>query len=179
MSQTDSAGVAVSEDEADSTDDDSDESWVEHVVFEWDSPPMLHRKAAALGEDQLDLLRRSNYDSSKRMKCALAALSRQSGATLPTPKSIGPAQKSFVETTLSELQVRHLPALDAFTPRGGVPTLASLANAALSKALEAHYGRVGLGRMPSPEEQALPIPTPYDHNGQLCVVPPAQKRLRC
>ena len=55
MSQTDSAGVAMSEDEADSTDDDSDESWVEHVVFEWDSPPMLHRKAAALGEDLADL----------------------------------------------------------------------------------------------------------------------------
>ena len=49
----------------------------------------------------------------------------------------------------------------------------------LSKALEAHYGRVGLALMPSPEERLLPIPTPYDHNGQLCVVPPAQKRLRC
>ena len=152
--------------------DSSDESWIGE--FEWDSPPMLHRNPRALGEDQLDLLRRSHYDSSKRMKCALAALSRQSGATLPTPS---PAQKSFVETTLSELQVRHLPALDAFTPRGGVPTLAFLANAALSKALDSHIGRVGLELMPSPEE--LPIPTPYDHNGQLCVVPPAQKRLRC
>ena len=172
----DAAGVAVSEDEAHSTDDDSDESWVEHVVFEWDSPPMFHRKAAALGEDQLALLRRANYDSSKRMKCALAALSRQSG--LPAPKSIGPATKSFVETTLSELQVRHLPALDAFTPRGGVPTLAFLANAALSKAIDAHYGRVGLELMPSPEEQAL-IPTPYNQNGQLCVVPaPNAKRRR-
>ena len=174
----DAAGVAVSEDEAHSTDDDSDEPWVEHVVFEWDSPPMFHRNPRALGEDQLDLLRRARYDSSKRMKCALAALSRQSGATLPTPKSIGPAPKSFMETTLSELQVRHLPALDAFTPREGVPTLAFLANAALSKAIDAHYGRVGLGLMPSPEEQALPIPTPYDHNGQLCVVLPAQKRRR-
>ena len=167
----DAAGVAVSEDEAHSTDDDSDESWVEHVVFEWDSPPMFHRNPRALGEDQLDLLRKANYASTKRMKCALAALSRQSGATLP-------AQKSFVETTLSELQVRHLPALDAFTPRGGVPTLASLANTALTKAIDAHYGRVGLDLMPSPEEQALPIPTPYDHNGQLCVVLPAQKRRR-
>ena len=108
------------------------------------------------------------------MKCALAALSRQSGATLPTPKSIGPAPKSFVETTLSELQVRHLPAPDAFTPRSGVPTLAKLANDALSKAIDAHYGRVGLELMPS-----LPIPTPYNQNGQLCVVPaPNAKRRR-
>ena len=132
---------------------------------------------APLGEDQLDLLRRANYDSSKRMKCALAALSRQAGST-PSPKSFGPAQKSFVETTLSELQVRHLPALDAFTPRGGVPTLASLANTALTKAIDAHYGRVGLELMPSPEEQVL-IPTPYNQNGQLCVVPaPNAKRRR-
>ena len=164
---------SVSEEEDDS--ESSDESWIGE--FEWDSPPTLHGNPAALGEDQLDLLRRARYDSSKRMKCALAALSRQSGATLPTPKSIGPAPKSFVETTLSELQVRHLPALDAFTPRGGVPTLAFLANAALSKALDSHIGRVGLELMPSPE--GFPIPTPYDHNGQLCVVPPAQKRLRC
>ena len=156
--------------------DSSDESWIGE--FEWESPPMLHRNPRALGEDQLDLLRRSHYDSSKRMKCALAALSRQSGATLPTPKSSGPAQKSFVEATLSELQVRHLPALDAFTPRGGVPTLAKLANDALSKAIDAHYGRVGLELMPSPEEQAL-IPTPYNQNGQLCVVPaPNAKRRR-
>ena len=123
MSQRDDE--SVSEDDS----DDSDDSWMM-----WDSPPTLHGNPAALGEDQLDLLRRSHYDSSKRMKCALAALSRQSGATLPTPKSSGPAQKSFVEATLSELQVRHLPAPDAFTPRDGVPTLASLANDALSKA---------------------------------------------
>ena len=83
-----------------------------------------------------------------------------------------------METTVSELQVRHLPALDAFTPREGVPTLAFLANAALSKAIDAHYGRVGLELMPSPEEQAL-IPTPYNQNGQLCVVPaPNAKRRR-
>ena len=157
--------------------DSSDEPWIGE--FEWESPPLLHRNPRALGEDELDLLRKAHYVSSKRMKCALAALSRQSGATLPTPKSIGPATKSFVETTLSELQVRHLPALDAFTPRGGVPTLASLANTALTKAIDAHYGRVGLGLMPSPEEQALPIPMPYDHNGQLCVVPaPNAKRKR-
>ena len=170
MSQSDDESVSEEDDS-----DSSDESWIGE--FEWESPPMLHRKAAALGEDQLALLRRANYDSSKRMKCALAALSRQAGST-PSPKSFGPAQKSFVETTLSELQVRHLPALDAFTPRGGVPTLASLANTALTKAIDAHYGRVGLDLMPSPEEQALPIPTPYDHNGQLCVVLPAQKRRR-
>ena len=164
---------SVSEEEDDS--ESSDESWIGE--FEWDSPPTLHGNPAALGEDQLDLLRRARYDSSKRMKCALAALSRQAGAT-PAPKPIGPASRSFVETTLSELQVRHLPALDAFTPRGGVPTLAKLANDALSKAIDAHYGRVGLELMPSPEEQAL-IPTPYNQNGQLCVVPaPNAKRRR-
>ena len=164
---------SVSEEEDDS--ESSDESWIGE--FEWDSPPTLHGDPAALGEDQLDLLRRARYDSSKRMKCALAALSRQAGAT-PAPKPIGPASKSFVETTLSELQVRHLPAPDAFTPRGGVPTLAKLANDALSKAIDAHYGRVGLELMPSPEEQAL-IPTPYNQNGQLCVVPaPKAKRRR-
>ena len=169
MSQRDES--VSEEDDSDS----SDESWIGE--FEWKSPPMFHRNPRALGEDQLDLLRKANYASTKRMKCALAALSRQSGATLPTPKSSGPAQKSFVEATLSELQVRHLPAPDAFTPRDGVPTLASLANDALSKAIDSHIGRVGLELMPSPEEQAL-IPTPYDHNGQLCVVLPAQKRRR-
>ena len=168
MSQSDDESVSEVDDS-----DDSDDSWLM-----WDSPPTLHDNPRALGEDQLDLLRRARYDPSKRMKCALAALSRQSGASLPTPKSTLPAQKSFVEATLSELQVRHLPALDAFTPRGGVPTLAKLANDALSKAIDAHYGRVGLELMPSPEEQAL-IPTPYNQNGQLCVVPaPNAKRRR-
>ena len=78
MSQSDDESVSEVDDS-----DDSDDSWLM-----WDSPPTLHGNPAALGEDQLDLLRRARYDSSKRMKCALAALSRQAGAT-PAPKPGG------------------------------------------------------------------------------------------